>query len=104
MNKLEIRRFDLEWNSPSVHYEVWEVDSDGRGKALAQSNQLQWLKDTYPTATLAKMWGVFKWQGENMYLGKDALKRFTHRSAAEKYADKLGGNVVARQITREGTP
>lgn len=68
--------------------------------------------DTTTETKKPKQWGVFRWEAKNMYLGKNALKRYLRRSAAERFADELtsnpmpaadpAGGYVVREITREG--
>lgn len=59
------------------------------------------------TATPKREFGVFLWEGSNMYLGRNAVKRYGGRNAAERYADKLNETTtdargyVVREITRE---
>ncbi len=58
------------------------------------------------------VWGVFKWDSSNMYLGRNAVKRYVRLHAAENYAEKStfnengwlraeGTTYVVRRITRE---
>lgn len=56
---------------------------------------------------IKREFGVFLWEPENMYLGRNAVRRYKVRSAAERYAEKLEPpanyprGYVVREITRE---